>query len=203
MFNCTLVGQAFPDFTAAAVLGDGTIVDSFKLSDRIRGKYAVLFFYPLDFTFVCPTELVAFDEYKQEFDKKNVELIGISIDSEHTHAAWRNTPLNKGGVGSLSYPLVADISHEICQSYGVEHQEKRVAYRATCIIDHQGIIRHQSVNDLPIGRDPMEYLRLIDAIQHHEQYGEVCPAGWNKGKKAIEATQESVSAYLEQFIKES
>lgn len=197
MFNSTLVGQAFPDFTAAAVMGNGSINERFNLAEKIQNKYAVLFFYPLDFTFVCPTELLAFDQHWELFKEKNTELIAVSVDSEFSHLAWKNTAIKKGGIGAVKYPLVSDLSHDICQAYGVEHQEKKVAYRATCIIDNKGIIRHQSTNDLPIGRDPKEYLRLIDAIQHHESHGEVCPAGWNKGERAIEASQESVSAYLE------
>ncbi|MBF12882.1 MAG: hypothetical protein CMF46_00765 [Legionellales bacterium] len=200
MFNSTLVGQRFPDFTSAAVMGDGSINSTFNLAEIINNKFAVLFFYPLDFTFVCPTELLAFNQSWQSFQDKNAELIAISVDSEFSHLAWRNTSVKQGGIGPVKYPMVSDLSHEICQLYGVEHPVKKVAYRATCIIDNAGIIRHQSINDLPIGREPSEYLRLLDAIIHHDTHGEVCPAGWQKGKPAMETNQASVAAYLEEMM---
>ncbi len=191
-----LVGRKAPDFTANAVLGDGTIVDNFNLAESIKGKYAVLFFYPLDFTFVCPSELIAFDHRLKEFKERGVEVIGVSIDSHFTHNAWRNTPINEGGIGHVDYPLVADIDHGICQAYDVEHPEAAVAFRASFLIDKEGQVRHQVVNDLPLGRNIDEMLRMIDALQFTEEHGEVCPAGWNKGDKGMKADPKGVAEYL-------
>ena len=191
-----LVGRKAPDFTANAVLGDGTIVDNFSLSETIKGKYAVIFFYPLDFTFVCPSELIAFDHRLKEFKQRGVEVIGVSIDSHFTHNAWRNTPVNEGGIGHVDYPLVADINHGICQAYDVEHPQAAVAYRASFLIDKEGMVRHQVVNDLPLGRNIDEMLRMIDALQFTEEHGEVCPAGWNKGDKGMKADPKGVAEYL-------
>jgi peroxiredoxin (alkyl hydroperoxide reductase subunit C) len=191
-----LVGRQAPDFTANAVLGNGEIVPNFNLKESISGKYAVLFFYPLDFTFVCPSELIAFDHRLEEFKKRNVEVIGVSIDSHYTHNAWRNTPINNGGIGKVAYPLVADINHNICQSYDVEHPKAGVAFRASFLIDTAGNVRHQVVNDLPLGRNIDEMLRMIDALQFTEEHGEVCPAGWNKGDKGMKATTSGVAEYL-------
>jgi len=190
-----LVGRPAPDFTAAAVLGNGDIVDSFTLSEAIKGKTAVLFFYPLDFTFVCPSELLAFDHRMAEFDKRNTVVIGISIDSQFSHNAWRNTPVNDGGIGPVKYTLVADVKHEICQAYDVEHAAG-VALRGSFLIDENGVVRHQVVNDLPLGRNVDEMLRMVDALQFHEEHGEVCPAGWNQGDKAMTASPEGVASYL-------
>lgn len=175
-----LVSKQAPDFTAAAVLADGSIKDDFKLSDY-KGKYIVLFFYPLDFTFVCPTELIAFSKRIKEFEFRGVQVIGCSIDSQFSHVAWRNTPVDDGGIGAVTYPLVADIKHEICQAYDVEFGAAGVAFRGSFLIDTDGIVRHQVVNDLPLGRNVDEMLRMVDALQFTEKYGEVCPAGWNKG----------------------
>lgn len=191
-----LVGRKAPDFTVAAVLGDGTIVDDFNLSKMTNGKYAVVFFYPLDFTFVCPSELIAVDHRMDEFKARGVEVIGVSIDSHFTHNAWRNTPVNQGGIGPVRYHLAADIRHEICQQFGVEHPEAGVAFRGTFIIDKDGIVRSQIVNDLPLGRNFDEVIRTIDALQFHEQHGEVCPAGWNKGDTGMKASPEGVAEYL-------
>ncbi|MCW8917819.1 MAG: peroxiredoxin [Gammaproteobacteria bacterium] len=191
-----LVGRPAPDFTANAVLGNGEIIPNFNLKERISGKYAVLFFYPLDFTFVCPSELIAFDHRLEEFKKRNVEVIGVSIDSHYTHNAWRNTPVNNGGIGQVAYPLVADINHAICQSYDVEHPQAGVAFRASFLIDLAGTVRHQVVNDLPLGRNIDEMLRMIDALQFTEEHGEVCPAGWHKGDKGMKATTSGVAEYL-------
>ncbi|MCW8983236.1 MAG: peroxiredoxin, partial [Gammaproteobacteria bacterium] len=174
-----LVGRPAPDFTANAVLGDGSIVPDFNLAKNIDGKYAVIFFYPLDFTFVCPSELIAFDHRLKEFTDRGVEVIGVSIDSHYTHNAWRNTAINDGGIGQVGYPLVADINHGICQAYDVEHPAAGVAFRASFLIDQSGNVRHQVVNDLPLGRNIDEMLRMIDALQFTEEHGEVCPAGWN------------------------
>jgi len=191
-----LVGRPAPDFTAAAVLGNGEIVDSFTLSEAIKGKTAVLFFYPLDFTFVCPSELLAFDHRMAEFDKRNVVVIGVSIDSQFSHNAWRNTPVNDGGIGPVKYTLVADVKHEICQAYDVEHAEAGVALRGSFLIDENGNVRHQVVNDLPLGRNVDEMIRMVDALQFHEEHGEVCPAGWNQGDKAMTASPQGVAEYL-------
>lgn len=200
-YSEVMVGKLAPDFTAAAVLGDGTIVEDFNCRQETKGKYAVIFFYPLDFTFVCPSELIAFDHRLKEFKEKNVEVIGISIDSHFTHAAWRNTPIDKGGIGPVGYPLVADIKHEICQKYGVE-SDGGVAYRGSFLIDKTGIVRHMVVNDLPLGRDIDEMLRMVDALQFTEKNGEVCPAGWAKGKAGMKATGSGVADYLANHAKE-
>jgi len=190
-----LVGKQAPEFTAAAVMADGSINESFSLSDY-KGKEVVLFFYPLDFTFVCPSELIAFDHRIKEFEARGVQVIGCSIDSQFTHAAWRNTAVNDGGIGAVAYPLVADVKHEICQAYDVEFADAGVAFRGSFLIDKNGAVRHQVVNDLPLGRNVDEMLRMIDALQFHEEHGEVCPAGWNKGDKAMVADAEGVAAYL-------
>lgn len=190
-----LVGKQAPDFTAAAVLGNGDIVDTFTLSEAIKGKKAVVFFYPLDFTFVCPSELLAFDHRIEEFTKRNVEVIGISIDSHYSHNAWRNTSVNDGGIGPVKYTLVADMTHSICQSYDVE-SEGGMAFRGSFLIDEEGVVRHQVVNDLPLGRNVDEMLRMVDALAFHQQNGEVCPAGWTDGDKGMDATPAGVAAYL-------
>ena len=190
-----LVGKQAPDFTVPAVLGDGQIVDSFSFSEATRGKYAVLFFYPLDFTFVCPSELIAFDHRIDEFKNRGVEVIGVSIDSHFTHNAWRNTPINQGGIGPVRYTLAADITHGICKDYDVE-SAGGVAFRGSFLIDKNGVVRHQVVNDLPLGRNIDEMLRMIDALQFHEEHGEVCPAGWNKGDSGMNASPAGVAEYL-------
>lgn len=191
-----LVGKQAPDFTVPAVLGDGQIVDSFSFSQATSGKYAVVFFYPLDFTFVCPSELIAVDHRVDEFKSRNVEVIGVSIDSHFTHNAWRNTPVNKGGIGPVKYTLAADLKHSIAKDYDVESADG-VAFRGTFLIDRSGVVRHQVVNDLPIGRNFDELLRVIDALQFHEEHGEVCPAGWNKGDKGMNANPAGVAEYLD------
>ena len=190
-----LVGQEAPDFTAAAVLGTGEIVDSFNFKEATKGKYAVVFFYPLDFTFVCPSELIAFDHRLADFKAKNVEVIGVSIDSQFSHFAWKNTPVNKGGIGQVAYTLVADVKHEICQSFGVE-AAAGVAYRGSFLIDQNGVVRHMVVNDLPLGRNIDEMLRMVDALQFHEEHGDVCPANWSKGKEGMKASTAGVADYL-------
>lgn len=189
-----LVGKKAPDFTAQAVYGDGKI-KPLTLSEHAKGKYAVVFFYPLDFTFVCPSELIAFHHRLEEFTKRNVAVIGVSIDSEFTHNAWRNTPIEKGGIGQVGYPLVADIKHEICRAYDVE-SEGGVAFRGSFLIDKEGVVRHQVVNDLPLGRNIDEMLRMIDALQFTEEHGEVCPAGWSKGKQGMKPDAGGVAEYL-------
>ena len=162
----------------------------------LLGKYAVLFFYPLDFTFVCPSELIAFDHRIEEFSSRGVEVVGCSIDSHFTHKAWRSTAINNGGIGEVKYPLVADIDHSICKAYDVEHPAAAVAFRGSFLIDKEGNVRHQVVNDLPLGRNIDEMLRMIDALQFTEEHGEVCPAGWNKGDTGMKATTEGVADYL-------
>lgn len=193
----SIVGRQAPDFTAPAVLGNGEIVDSYQFSQARKGKYALIFFYPLNFTFVCPSELIALNRRMEQFKTRNVEVIGVSIDSHFSHHAWRNTPVEAGGIGQVQYTLVADIAQSICHDYGIAHPEKAVALRAAFLIDKEGVIRAQIVNDLPIGRDIDEILRLVDALQFHEQHGEVCPAGWKKGDKGMKASPEGVAQYLE------
>jgi len=190
-----LVGKQAPDFTAAAVLADGTITEEFTLS-QFKGKYAVLFFYPLDFTFVCPSELIAFHHRISEFEARGVQVIGCSIDSQFTHSAWRNTAIEDGGIGPVAYPLVADVKHEICQAYDVEFADAGVAFRGSFLIDKDGVVQHQVVNNLPLGRNVDEMLRMIDALQFTEEHGEVCPAGWNKGDKGMVADANGVASYL-------
>lgn len=196
-----LVGKAAPDFTAAAVLGDNSINESFNLASYIKGKAAVIFFYPLDFTFVCPSELIAFDHRLADFKSRGVEVIGVSIDSHFTHLAWKNTPINNGGIGQVGYPLVADIKHEICKAYDVE-ADGGVAYRGSFLINKAGVVVHQVVNDLPLGRDIDEMLRMVDALQFFEANGEVCPAGWKKGKAGMSASTEGVAKYLAENAKD-
>jgi peroxiredoxin (alkyl hydroperoxide reductase subunit C) len=195
-----LVGKQAPDFTATAVLGNNEI-KQIKLSEELKGKYGVVFFYPLDFTFVCPSELIAFDHRLEEFKKRNVEVIGVSIDSQFTHLAWKNTPVEKGGIGQVGYTLVADIKHDIAKAYDVE-AEAGVAFRGSFLIDKAGVVRHQVVNDLPLGRNIDEMLRMIDALQFNEEHGEVCPAGWQKGKAGMKANPNGVADYLAQHAKE-
>ncbi|MGC3962087.1 MAG: peroxiredoxin [Rhodocyclaceae bacterium] len=189
-----LVGKKAPDFTASAVLGNNEITD-IKFSEAARGKYAVVFFYPLDFTFVCPSELIAFDHRLDEFKKRNVEVFGVSIDSQFTHLAWKNTPVEKGGIGKVGYTLVADVKHEIAKAYDVE-SEGGVAFRGSFLIDKDGVVQHQVVNNLPLGRNIDEMIRMIDALQFTEEHGEVCPAGWKKGEKGMTASTDGVARYL-------
>ncbi len=189
-----LVGKQAPDFTATAVYGNNEIKE-LKLSD-FKGKPVVLFFYPLDFTFVCPSELIAFDHRLAEFRQRGVEVIGVSIDSPFTHLAWKNTAIKDGGIGQVGYPLVADLKHSICRAYDVELEGEGVALRGSFLIDKTGVVMHQVVNMLPLGRDIDEMLRMVDALQFFEEHGEVCPAGWNKGKPGMTATTEGVAAYL-------
>ena len=194
--SCMLVGRKAPDFTASAVLPNGQIEDGFKLSQAIKNKYGLLVFYPLDFTFVCPSELIALHHRMAEFKQRNVEVMSVSIDSAFTHSAWRNTPIEKGGIGSVDYAMVADVKHEIARAYGVEHPDAGVAFRGTFLIDEQGVVRAQIVNDLPIGRNIDEFIRLVDALQFFEEHGEVCPANWSKGKAAMKPSAEGVASYL-------
>jgi len=192
-----LVGKQAPDFTANAVMGNNEI-RPYTLSKESKNKYAVIFFYPLDFTFVCPSELIAFDHRLPEFEQRGVEVIGVSIDSQFTHLAWKNTPVNNGGIGQVQYPLVADVKHEICRAYDVEFAAAGVAFRGSFLIDKTGLVRHQVVNDLPLGRNVDEMLRMVDALQFTEEHGEVCPAGWNKGKAGMKASTAGVAEYLKE-----
>lgn len=189
-----LVNRPAPDFSAPAVLGDGSITDNFRLSD-LRGKPVVLFFWPLDFTFVCPSEIIAHENRRKAFEQRGVQLVGVSIDSQFTHYAWRSTPVQKGGIGAVGFPIVADVNHEIVRAYGVEHEDG-VAFRASFLIDKNGVVQHQVVNNLPLGREVDEMLRMVDALQFHEQHGEVCPAGWQKGDEGMKPTAEGVASYL-------
>ena len=196
-----LVGKAAPDFTAAAVLGNNEINENYNLKQAIAGKYAVIFFYPLDFTFVCPSELIAFDHRLAEFAKRNVEVIGVSIDSHFSHLAWKNTPVEKGGIGQVQYTLVADMSHTIMKDYDVE-SDGGVAFRGSFLIDRAGVVQHQVINNLPLGRNIDEMLRMVDALQFTEEHGEVCPAGWNKGKAGMSASPDGVAKYLASHAKD-
>ena len=184
-----LVNKQAPDFTSAAVLADGSIVDDFNLAE-LRGKYVVLFFWPLDFTFVCPSEIIAHSN----------RMVGVSIDSQFTHYAWRNTPVEQGGIGEVEFTMVADVKHEITRAYGIEHEDG-VALRATFLIDKSGVVQHQVVNNLPLGREVDEVIRLVEALQFTEEHGEVCPAGWRKGQKGMQATADGVAAYLAENAK--
>jgi len=191
-----LVAQKAPDFTAPAVMPSGVIEDHFTLSS-LRGQYVVLFFWPLDFTFVCPTEILAHDHRMGLFKERNVQVVGISIDSQFTHFAWRNTSIQEGGIGPVQFPMVADITHAITRAYGIEHPDG-VAMRASFLIDRNGVVQHQVVNNRPLGRNVDEMLRMVDALQYYEENGEVCPAGWQKGDSGIAATAEGVADYLSQ-----
>lgn len=197
-----LVGRKAPDFSAAAVLANGEIVNAYQFLDVIHNKYAILFFYPLDFTFVCPSELIALSKRAKQFQELGVEVVAVSIDSQFTHNAWRNTAVANGGIGPVNFTLIADINHHICQSYGVEHPVAGVALRATFVIDCQGVVRAQIVNDLPLGRNIDEILRTVEALQFYETNGEVCPAGWNKGKQGMKPTTSGVSDYLAHHAEE-
>jgi peroxiredoxin (alkyl hydroperoxide reductase subunit C) len=204
----TLVGKIAPDFTTQAVMGNGEVVEDYNFSSAIAGKYAVLFFYPMDFTFVCPTELISLNNRIDTFRDLGVEVVGVSIDSHWTHNAWRNTDVDSGGIGQVDYTLAADLSHAICQSYGIEsdggesYYPAGVAMRATFIIDQKGIIRSMTVNDEPLGRNMDEVIRTIEGLQFFEENGQVCPAGWNKDKAAFTPADPSKLAdYLSENAK--
>jgi len=194
-YRGVLVGEEAPDFTAAAVMPDNSIVDEFTLSEHIKGKYALVFFYPLDFTFVCPSEIIAFDNRMAKFKELGCEVIAVSVDSQHTHYAWRNTPREKGGLGQVGFPMVADLTKSIGYDYGVLRDDG-ITFRGTFLIDQAGMVRHQVVNDLPLGRNVDEAIRMVEALQFHEEHGEVCPAGWNKGDVGMAANAEGVASYL-------
>lgn len=194
----TLVTKEAPDFSAQAVMADNSFAE-LKLSSY-RGKYVVLFFYPLDFTFVCPSEIIAFDAALARFEAKDAAVIGVSVDSHFTHLAWKNTPRDAGGIGQIKYPLVADLNKNIANDYGVLLNEE-VALRGLFLIDREGIVRHALVNDLPLGRSVEEALRLLDALRFHEQHGDVCPANWKEGEDAMKPTAEGVAKYLAEHAK--
>ena len=189
-----LVGKEAPNFKAQAVNAQGEF-EELSL-EQFRGKEVILYFYPLDFTFVCPSEIIAFDNALPKFKERGVELIGVSVDSHFTHHAWRNTPRDQGGIGAIGYPLVADLNKNIARDYDVLTGDGAVAFRGLFLIDRHGVVRHQIVNDLPLGRNVDEALRMVDALQFHEQNGEVCPAGWNKGSEGMQPTAEGVASYL-------
>ncbi len=189
-----LVGKQAPDFIAKAVV-NGDIKENFKLSD-FRGKYVLFFFYPLDFTFVCPTEIHAFQEKLDQFRKLNCEVIACSTDSHFSHAAWLNTPKKDGGIEGVKFPIVSDINKTIARDYDVLVNGEGIAYRGAFLIDKTGIVRHQTINDLPLGRNVDEFIRLVEALQYTEEHGEVCPANWRKGQKAMKATQGGLKTYF-------
>ena len=194
----TLVTKKAPNFKAKAVMPDNSFKE-ISLEDY-SGKYVVLFFYPLDFTFVCPSEILAFDRKVVDFKEKGVELVGVSIDSHFTHLAWKNTDVDKGGIGNIQYPLVADVKKEIATDYGVLHDDG-MALRGLFLIDPAGTVRHAVVNDLPLGRNVDEALRMVDALQYTEKHGEVCPANWRQGEDAMTPTADGVAAYLSKHAK--
>jgi peroxiredoxin (alkyl hydroperoxide reductase subunit C) len=196
----TLIGQKAPAIKAPAVMPDNRINGDFTL-DGLKGKYVVLFFYPLDFTFVCPTEIIEFDRKLAEFKERGAEVVGVSVDSQFTHLAWKNTPVEKGGIGNVQYPLVADLTKQIGRDYGVLLEDGGVALRGTFLIDKEGTVKHAVVNDLGLGRNIDEALRMVDALRHHEQYGEVCPANWKKGDDAMKPTADGVASYLSKHAK--
>jgi peroxiredoxin (alkyl hydroperoxide reductase subunit C) len=196
---CVQVTQPAPDFTATAVMPDNTFNEKFQLSDY-RGKHVLLFFYPLDFTFVCPSEILAFDKRIKEFRSRGCEVVGVSVDSHFTHWAWKNTPVERGGIGQIQYPLVADLTKTISRDYGVL-VNGAVALRGLFLIDREGIVRHALVNDLSLGRSVDEAIRVLDALQFTEEHGEVCPADWRKGDKGMTATAEGVANYLAKHMK--
>lgn len=190
----TLVSKPAPDFTATAVMPDGSFKADFKLSDY-RGKYVVLFFYPLDFTFVCPTEIVGFSDRIEEFKKLNTEVIGVSIDSQFSHLAWRNTDRKKGGLGNIGYPLVADLDKSISQAYDVL-LDAGIALRGLFLIDKAGVVQHQLINNLPLGRNIDEALRMVEALQYFEKNGEVCPANWKPGADGMKPDPQGSQSYF-------
>jgi len=188
------IGQPAPDFEAVAVMPDGSFKEDFKLSD-FRGKHVVLFFYPLDFTFVCPTEIIEFSKKVADFEARGVQVVGVSVDSQFSHWAWRNTPAEEGGIGQIKYPLVADITKSISNDYGVL-LDGGVSLRGTFLIDKEGLIQSMTVNNLGLGRNIDEAVRMVDALQHLEKHGEVCPAGWTKGDEAMDPSADGVAKYL-------
>ncbi len=196
----SLIGKKAPDFTAAAVMPDDSIVNALTLSEYLKGGYGLIFFYPLDFTFVCPSEIIAFSNRMDKFAELNTKVVGVSVDSQFSHFAWRQTPVEKGGIGRIKFPLVADITKNIARNYGVLKDEA-VAFRGTFLIDRDGMVRHCVINDLPLGRNVDEAVRMVEALQFHEEHGEVCPAGWQKGQTGMKADAKGVAEYLAQNAK--
>ncbi|HEX9592848.1 MAG TPA: peroxiredoxin [bacterium] len=194
----TLVTRPAPDFTAQAVLPDNTFGE--VTLSGLRSKYVVLFFWPLDFTFVCPTEILAFDHHLAEFHERGAEVVGVSVDSPYTHLAWKNTPVEHGGIGSVRFPVVSDLDKSISRAYGILHEES-VALRGLFLIDPHGVVRHALVNDLPLGRSVAEALRTLDALQFVDTHGEVCPANWQKGDAALAPTPEGIARYLAEYVR--
>jgi peroxiredoxin (alkyl hydroperoxide reductase subunit C) len=190
-----LVTKKAPDFTATTVLGDGSIVDNFNLYENFGEKGTVIFFYPLDFTFVCPSEIIAFDKRLEDFTSRGINVIGVSVDSQFSHFAWRETPINEGGIGRVKFPLVADLTKSISKDYDVLFGDS-VALRGSFLIDKDGTVRHAVVNDLPLGRNIDEMIRMVDTMLFTNEHGEVCPAGWNKGDTGMKPTTEGVADYL-------
>ena len=190
-----LVGKEAPHFVATAIMPNNDILAGFDLSKYLNGDVGVLFFYPLDFTFVCPTEIIAFNHRLGEFTSRHVKVIAVSVDSHFSHLAWKETPVNNGGIGNIQMPMVSDLNKSIGKDYGILCNDN-IAYRASFLIDKKGIVRHQVVNDLPLGRNVDEMLRMVDALAHHEEHGEVCPAGWVKGDEAMKPSTEGVADYL-------
>ncbi len=190
----SLIGKKAPDFTAKAVVKN-EIIENFKLSDH-EGKYVVLFFYPLDFTFVCPTELHAFQEKLQAFQERNTEVIAVSTDSHFSHMAWLNTPKSQGGIEGVEYPIVSDFNKTISKDFDVLVEADGVAYRGLFLLDKEGVVHHATLNNLPLGRNVDEALRMVDALQHFEKHGEVCPANWNQGAKSMTPDQDGLKAYF-------
>lgn len=195
----TLVTKKAPDFEAKAVMADNSF-HQIRLSDY-RGKYVVLFFYPMDFTFVCPTEIITFNKRLSEFERRNAQVIGVSTDSEFSHLAWKKTPVEQGGIGDIRYPLVSDITKQISRDYGVLFDEA-VALRGLFLIDREGVVRHAVINDLALGRNIDEALRMLEALQFFEEHGEVCPAEWRPGQEAIQPTTDGIALYLSKHATE-
>lgn len=191
-----LVTKKAPDFNATAVLADGQIVEDFNLYKNIGEKGAVLFFWPLDFTFVCPSEIIAFSKRVEDFEARGIQVIGVSVDSQFSHFAWRETPVELGGIGRVKFPMVADLSKQIAKDYDVLFNEE-VALRGSFLIDKDGTVRHAVINDLPLGRNIDEMVRMVDTMIFTNEHGEVCPAGWNKGDEGMKADTEGVAQYLE------
>lgn len=190
-----LVGKEAPDFTATAIMADNSINEKFSLKQHIKGKFGLVFFWPLDFTFVCPSEIIAFNNRINEFKLRKTEVVGVSVDSHFTHLAWKNTPVEKGGIGNIQFPMVADLTKTIARDYDVLMGDA-VALRGTFLIDEKGIVRHQIINDLPLGRNVDEAIRMVDALHFHNENGEVCPAGWNKGDGGMKPTSDGVASFL-------
>lgn len=190
-----MIGQKFPEAALNAVMPNGEMNENFNLAEYAKGSYTVVFFYPLDFTFVCPTEIVAFDKAADQFAAQNTKVVAASVDSAFSHAAWRRTALNDGGIGEVSFPMVSDIQRKWANELGIVNPDG-VTYRASYLLDKEGVVRHMVINDLPLGRSVEEMLRMVDALDFFEKNGEVCPANWKKGEEGMHATKESTGAYL-------